>query len=226
MTRDRIPLCVVITPTWQRHDLLMNRCIPSVQVQSYPRVKHIIVSDGPDDGLVSRLAEFRRARHRVSIIFRELEKHDPEPHWGSHARLRALQCTGAEYITYCDDDDALRPEHCALMVKALDENPEAGFAVSRMRSHHPSDPSRDVVVEWGPLVMGNVGTPMIMHRREVLEHGTWGEPSFTEDWELVWSWMQAGVAYANVDAEIADVYPSFFRPDTTHGNKPGTLEKA
>ncbi len=45
-------LVSVITPTWNRHDLLLNRCIPSVEAQTYPDIEHIIVSDGPDPDLL------------------------------------------------------------------------------------------------------------------------------------------------------------------------------
>lgn len=204
-------LCSVITSTWLRHDMLLNRCVPSVQAQAYGNVEHVIISDGPDGELALKLGATCGWEGWSNVTYRELPAHDPEPHWGSAARLAALDVARGQYITYCDDDDALRPEHCALMAKALDEHPEAGFAVSRMLSHHPDDPRRDTVVGWGPLAMGNVGTPMIMHRRETLVHGTWGEPSFTEDWDLVWKWLQAGVQYANVNAETSDVWPSHYR---------------
>ena len=49
------PLVAVITPTWQRTGLLLSRCIPSVQAQDYPRVEHIVVSDGPDPDLQGKL---------------------------------------------------------------------------------------------------------------------------------------------------------------------------
>ena len=46
-----VPLVSVITPTWQRHALLLDRCIPSVAAQDYPNVDHVVVSDGPDPAL-------------------------------------------------------------------------------------------------------------------------------------------------------------------------------
>lgn len=206
----RSPAVSIITPTWQRHELLMDRCVPAVQAQAYGNVEHVIVSDGPDGDLALKLGALCGWNGWENVVYRELPEHDREPHWGSYARLAALDVSRGQYITYCDDDDALRPEHCALMAAALDADPEAGFAVSRMLSHHPTDPSRNTVIGWGPLAMGNVGTPMIMHRRKVLEYGTWGESSFVEDWDLVWKWLQAGVTYVNVNAETADVWPSAY----------------
>ena len=51
------------------------------------------------------------------------------------------------------------------MAAALLADPEAGFAVSRMMSHGGAHSS---VTGRGPLAAGNVGSPMIMHRRETL----------------------------------------------------------
>lgn len=198
---EECPLIAVITPTWRRHEVLLGRCVPSVRDQDYPRVKHIVISDGPDDNLRDHFWQ----HPQPNVCYRELHRHEPGQHWGHLARLRAFRYTLAEFITYCDDDDALRPDHCSRMMAALLADPEAGFAVSRMMCHAPT--GGRAVTGWGPLAMGNVGTPMIAHRRKVLEHGNWGPASKSEDWDLVERWLKAGVRYVNVDAETSDVYP-------------------
>jgi len=194
----------VITPTWQRRDLLFTRCIPSVQAQDYPLVDHVVVCDGPDPVLAS---EFNARYQGSGPRYYEVAVHDSEEHYGHHARLLGLEYAMGEYITYCDDDDSLRPDHCSKLAAALDAAPDAGFAVSRMVSHH----AHAVTVGWGPLAPGNIGSPMLMHRRWVLEHGTWGPASWKEDWELVERWLDAGIQYVNVDYETSDVWPSRFR---------------
>jgi glycosyltransferase involved in cell wall biosynthesis len=194
----------VITPTWRRNKLLMSRCIPSVQAQDYGRVQHVVFSDGPDEQLMRLLRAFE---WKHPLVYAEFPERDPLAEFGSRPRKAALAQAAGEYITYCDDDDALRPEHCRLMAEALDADPEAGFAVSRMVSHH----AHPVIVGWGPLACGNVGSPMLMHRRSILEHGTWGPDSWTEDWDLIERWLEAGVKYVNVDAETSDVWPSVYR---------------
>lgn len=207
MTRS--PQVSVITPTWQRHEMLLERCIPAIQAQDLIDFEHIIVSDGPDPVLREKLRRpWLTGPYWRHCEYLELPEHAAGPHWGSYARLAAIDASCGRYITYCDDDDALRPRHCALMAEALDNDREAGFAVSRMMAHGGA---HKTVIGWGQLAAGNTGTPMIMHRREVLRHGTWGEPSFTEDFDLVQSWLDAGVRYVNVDAETSDVWPSRYR---------------
>lgn len=204
-----LPLVSVITSTWHRHELLLNRCIPSVDQQTYPAVEHIIVSDGPDPELAEKFSP-PRVSATLKRWFFSLPEHDPGPHWGTFARLLGLEYASGDLIGYVDDDDALRPEHCALLAKALMDHPEAGWAVSIMASHSPSYGDGVLEVGHGPPSCGNVGTPMILHRRSILEHGTWGPASDFEDWELVNRWLNEDIGYVQVPEITVDAWPSLF----------------
>lgn len=197
----------VITPTWQRHELLLNRCIPSVQAQDHPDTEHLVIGDGPDPVLEENLS-MPWLRGWKNLWYRELPAHDTASHYGHYCRAHGLELASGKYITYCDDDDSLRPEHCRLLAAALDASPRAGFAVSRMLSHGPGGES---VIGDGAVSCGNVGTPMIMHRREITEHGTWDHSGQFEDWDLVLSWLNAGIEYVRVNAETCDAWPSLWR---------------
>lgn len=203
-----LPLCSVITPTWRRHDLLLDRCIPGVQAQDYPSVEHIVVSDGPDPELREKLGKPGMYPGRHNLWYFELPEHDGIPHWGHLARLHGIEYASGDLIAYCDDDDALYPEHCRLLAAALDAHPEAGWASSMMASHGPGGITE---IGAGSPSCGNLGTPMIMHRREILEHGTWGPASSLEDWELVNRWIHAGIGHVKVSEITSDVWPSTFR---------------
>lgn len=207
MSMPKHPTVSVITPTWQRHELLFGRCIPSVHSQGYEHVEHIIVSDGPDPLLAQRLAP-NGPDGAKDRWFYAMPEHTPDEHWGSEARLTGIEMASGEFITYCDDDDALRRDHCSLLAAALVKNPDAGFAVSRMVQHGGAHKR---VIGHGPLGAGNVGSPMIMHRREILDVANWGPASWIEDWMLVQRWLLLGVNYVSVDTETVDVWPSVYR---------------
>lgn len=213
-----LPLVSIVTSTWLRHDLLLNRCIPSVQNQTYPAVEHIIVSDGPDLELAAQLrstlpvtvCQDMRQGRKFPVWYHELPVHDLAPHWGTLARLLGIEMAAGDLIGYVDDDDALRPEHCALLAKALADHPDAGWAQGIMASHSPSYGDGVMEIGHGEPSCGNVGTPMLMHRRETLEAGTWGTPSDFEDWELVNKWIHAGVKYVQIPEITVDAWPSLF----------------
>lgn len=202
------PLVSVITPTWRRHGLLLQRAVPSVQAQGYlPWLEHLVVSDGPDPELAARLAQPWLEGWK-NLWYAELPGHDPAPHWGHLARAHGCDIAQGAYIAYLDDDDAYRPGHCHLLAKALDDNPGAGFAVSQMCSHGPHG---DSVIGEGQVAAGNLGTPMIMHRRELLDIARWDRADSFEDWHLAWAWITAGIEYVQVGAVTVDVWPSVYR---------------
>ena len=193
------PLVSVITPTWDRHDFLMDRCIPSVQAQTWPHVEHVVVSDGPDLELKLSLA-----LTDPDVRFDELPDRDGAGHWGHRARLHAIGISKGDLITYLDDDDAYRPEHCAVLAQALEDHPGADFAYSLMSSD-------GAVIGQDPPVYCQIGTPMIMHRRETLAMGTWERSMPSIDWDLVDRWLQAGARYVHVPEVTVDVWPSAYR---------------
>jgi glycosyltransferase involved in cell wall biosynthesis len=207
------PLVSVITPTWQRHSLLMGRCIPSVTAQTHTPLEHVIVSDGPDAILrsaIAGLAQGHQGSQSATVLkYEELPEHAPEEHWGHWARLRGTAVAAGDLIAYLDDDDAYRPGHVALLAQALTANRDAQWAYSRMARYMPSQPT---VTGTDPPDCGTIGTPMIMHRRTLLDVANWGPASPIEDWELVSRWLAAGASYVSIPDVTVDVWPSgYFR---------------
>lgn len=199
------PLVSVITPTWHRHDLLLDRCVASVQAQNYAVIEHIVVSDGPDPALQDLFERFSADFPLVRYF--ELSTHPEGKHWGIPARLVGLDHARGSLIAYNDDDDTLQPNHVSLHVAALAANPDAGFSRSLMTDHGAGGGLS--IVGIGEPSGGNIGTPMVCHRRELLDIATWGESAAFEDWALFSSWMQAGVQYVKIDEPTIDVWPSW-----------------
>lgn len=200
----------VITPTWQRHQLLMERCIPSVYGQSTAEVEHIIVSDGPDRVAADLLAKdlWRRPLATRPLVFYQLPEHiDGTVDYGSRARNRGLELATGELIAYLDDDNAFRPEHLAILAEAFDD-PTVDFAYSRMRRH----PNGDMVGAPTPMY-GGIDTSLIMHRAGVPEkYGAWPLPGEIEgdrhapDWGVVSRWLDNGATWVHVPVVTVDYY--------------------
>lgn len=207
-----LPLVSVITPTWNRHERLLNRCIPSVQGQTYRKVEHVIVSDGQDPELRDKIFELSGTSafyHPVKFVER-IAPHPGVNQYGSAARNAGIDRAGGALIAYVDDDDALRPEHCAKLAAVLNDDDRLEWAFSQMASHSNSGLFTHIGAYPGPPFCGQIGTPMIMHRRETLRYGTWGPPGSTEDWDLVQRWLTAGLQYGRVHEPTVDVWPSAY----------------
>ena len=197
------PLVTAVTPTWARHDLLLGRCLPSVQAQDYPALEHIVVSDGPDPELAAELADPWRHAALKTVRFEELPEHDPEAQWGHYARLHGIDLAKGEYIAYLDDDNSWRSGHVRALVAALEET-GAGFAYGKMHVHGRGE----YLIGTDPPAEGQIDTSMIVHRRELLDVATWRwHPGIkTIDWDLVERWMAAGATWVRVPHVTADYY--------------------
>ena len=201
------PLVTVITPTWNRPEQLFNRCIPSVAAQTYPNIEHVVVHDGPfDDEFKDRFLRCDAPGFRRLI---SLDEHDPNPHWGGPARRFGLERSEGEFVTYLDDDDAFRPDHVRLLAEQLINDPVLGWTYSRMVSHQPSGDY--VIGDCVPPVYGQIGSPMLMHRRQITASvASWGAPDAAEDWKLVELWIASGIKYGHVHEDTVDVWPSAY----------------
>jgi glycosyltransferase involved in cell wall biosynthesis len=183
----------VITPTWQRHELLVDRCVPSVAAQTVP-VEHVVVSDGPDPVLRELLAD---------VVYAEVDQHYDDPvNVGARARNRGLEVASGDLIAYLDDDNAFRPHHVETLAEAL-VNSGRDFAYSRMYRHGLGD---EIGAE--PPEHGRVDSSILMQRADThLKFGWWPVPSeYCVDWQLVQAWVLAGAQWVFVPEVTVDYY--------------------
>jgi glycosyltransferase involved in cell wall biosynthesis len=195
------PSVTVVTPTWRRHDELLTRCIPSVREQVYGgHVQHVIVSDGPDPELEAQL-EASGFLSRSRTVYAQLER-TRERKYGAWARRRGCELATGELVAYCDDDDALRRNHLERLVAALEES-GAYLAYSKMQVHQHGRPSHVIGAE--PPLLGRIGVAMV-HRAQLLDTATWGDPSYIEDWRLIDRWLEAGATWVFVPEVTYDYF--------------------
>lgn len=200
-----LPFVSVITPTWNRHQLLLGRCIPSVSQQTYTNWEHIVVSDGPDFELARILDSPSSRRTYASMSW-----HDQNVLWGSRARIHGQGVALGEVIAHLDDDNAWRPEHLELLVAKLVAT-GADFVYSRMVRHPAGDE-----IGLPPPRYAQIDTSLIVHRRELLNLANW-TPSPTRldpDWELVEKWLAGGATWAFVPAITCDYYTNGYTEAT------------
>lgn len=205
----RWPHVAVITPTWQRHDLLLGRCVPSVAGQDYPgQLTHVIVSDGPDPGLAKLIADLPSSMPLRGLVFVQLTDHDPASRWGHRCRLLGVQLAataGAGLLCWLDDDNAHRPGHVRRIAETAAAHPGAGLIFSRIEMHVPGGGS--YLVGWPPPQYGQIDTSAMATTPAAHAAATWrdeGQP--TIDWDLAERMLAAGVTWAHLPEVTADYY--------------------
>lgn len=187
-----LPLVSVITATWHRHDVLINRCIPSVKNQTYPNIEHIIVSDGLDSDLKSLEPSVIELGHNQQVM---------QDHWGAIPRLVGSYLARGEYIAYLDDDNEYLPNHIEILLEHLQES-GAGVAygqLERFVSYGQVENMKLDVIGDGIVELGRIDTSMILHRAELLwTAGNWEAAGYCSDWDLFRRWRDVGVQFTFV----------------------------
>ena len=178
----------IITSTYNRSDLLLNRCLPSLRAQTYKNIEFVIVSDGPDKNL-------EILKNEANVKYVELGRN-----WGAfggHAKLVGSYMASGDLIGYLDDDDEFTPDHVESLVHKQTET-QADFVFSRMFG--PTKEGNMVLVGDGTPGHMRIGTPMILHKRELFQVNNWKPSlSYNDDWMLVEGWIKAGCTFAYLD---------------------------
>lgn len=121
-TRER-PLVTVCVATYNRAELLVERCLASILGQTYKNLEVIVVGDCCTDDTERRVAAIRDSRLR----FRNLEHRGQYPvekelRWmvaGTTPANLALEMSTGDFITHLDDDDAYMPERIEKLTEFI-----------------------------------------------------------------------------------------------------------
>lgn len=202
------PPVTVVTPTFPgREDVLLGRCIPSIQAQEYDGVvDHIVVSD-PNPPLVEKLRGMDvPARRPLQVV----ELNDT---WRNDLTDR---CTGSfpwrfggflahgQFVGFLGDDDEYLP-HCVETHVATMESTGADFTVARV-AFYLGGSFQSVIGDPG-FACGTIDTTGIMGRQSNLRVANWDIPGWDEDgttanagdFRLVRDWRAGGLSGAFID---------------------------
>lgn len=202
------PLVTVVTPTFPgREDVLLGRCIPSIQLQRYDGVvDHIIVTD-PNPELVGKLrATDTLPRRPVQVVeLNDMWRNDlTDRCTGSFPwRFGAYMAQGA-FVGFLGDDDEYLP-HCVERHVSTMEASGADFTVAQV-AFYVGGSFQSVIGDPG-FACGSLDTTGIMCRQDSLRVANWDIPGWDEDattanagdYRLVRDWRAAGLSGAFID---------------------------
>jgi len=143
---------VSVLMTAYNREQYVGAAIESVLAQTWSDFELVIVDDASRDRTlaIARAYEARDPRVRVFVNGENLGD------YGNRNRAAAL--ARGRYLRYHDSDDLMYPHCLDTMVRALESEPRAGFALSRA-SAWPGGPC--------PMLL----TPRLAYEREFLGHG-------------------------------------------------------
>jgi glycosyltransferase involved in cell wall biosynthesis len=194
------PLVSVLTPTWQRAELLAG-CIENVRAQSYRPLEHVIVVDGPADRETARVAfdaldcaDVADVLVRFVPLGRNWSSLLPDSFVAAPTIVGMLLASGA-YQTWLADDERMDPDHIEALVTAL-ENAGADFAYGRVRMHAVGQsPEQGYDIGADPPRKGQITN--VLYRAELLRRGLYPfGAGMTSDWACIERWLQGGATWA------------------------------
>lgn len=115
----KFPLVTIITPTFNRADLL-GETMESVLSQDYPNVEYIVIDDGSDDNTDNVVKEFKKKKYPGKKLVYIKQKNIGE----TKAVNRGLSLAKGKYIAIVNSDDPLVPGSISEIVECLEQNPK------------------------------------------------------------------------------------------------------
>src|SRR6266567_120076 len=184
--------------------------LESVRCQTFADWELVAVDDSSNDETAEILASVARADPRIRIL--------TQPACGiAEALQRGCAAACGEFIARLDADDWSPPERLLWQLEFFERHPQLGVVSCRVK--HGGDPTAQAGyaahVAWinslltpGDIALRRfvespVAHPSVMFRSVLLqEHGGYQSGDFPEDYELWLRWMDAGVQFGKVDAEL------------------------
>lgn len=164
-SRRKNPLVSVITPTWNRGQLLTTRTLPSLIRQTYENWEAIVVGDACTDDTAERVAALGDSRIRFeNLTQRGVYPEDPLHRWmvaGSTPANRGLELARGEWLGYLDDDDVLVENHLEVLLRfARESGSELVFGAGEFQR----SPNEWLRIGKLPPLPGNVMHSSVLYR--------------------------------------------------------------
>jgi GT2 family glycosyltransferase len=149
---ESVSRVTVVIPTWNGRELL-DAALASLREQRFRDFEVVVVDNGSTDGTVEHL---REAEPEVEVLAL------PENHGFAGAVNAGIGRAHGDYVALLNNDMELDPGWLAELVAALDADPRAGSAASKLRMlREPGvlDGAGDIVTWYGATWRRGHGEP-------------------------------------------------------------------
>jgi glycosyltransferase involved in cell wall biosynthesis len=204
----------------------LDAAISSIVKQSFDDRELVLIDNASTDESPSIVRRWAGNEPRIRVLH--------EPRIGiAHALNTGLAHAEGGYIARMDADDISHPERLAKQVAFLDVHPGIGVLGTRttFASIMPEHRGMRAFVDWQNAILSPndhyvkrfvdapLAHPTVMFRRELVEqYGGYDTGPLPEDHELWLRWMDAGVRFAKLPAELLTWNDHAHRLSRTHPN--------
>lgn len=202
------PLVTIIIPTYQRARLILERTLPSVCAQQYPRWEVIIVGDAMASEQAQLLAGIRDPRVRfINLKRRGAYPEQRAPRWyvaGIKPVNFGLRIARGDWIVHLDDDDELLPDHIAMLLAAA-RTQRVEWAHGKVEFREPHLGASTVVGCATPRMGGIARISSVYHAalKTFRYNPQCWRYNYPGDWDLWERFLDMGVTHTHVDRIVA-----------------------
>lgn len=209
------PLVSVLIATWNRPELLTQRCIPSILAQTHTNLDIHVVGDGCTPETLNKMGDLPSVFKDERIRFTNRPRPEYPPNeldaWhvsGSHAWNYGLDTVRGEYVCCLGDDDEYLPTFVAELLSAIIEN-DAGLAWCASEIIKPDGSSNGFLGVQEPLRFGGQsGGEFMWRRNEIrLDPECWRR-GLPNDWDFYSRMLESGVRPVHVRRALYRYYPT------------------
>lgn len=194
-SRQENPLVSVLMTAYNREKYIAE-AIESVIASTYQNWELIIVDDCSSDKTVEIARSYEAKDSRIKVYINE-ENLGDYPN-----RNRAASYAKGKYLKYVDADDMIYPHGLDVMVRSIEQFPEAGLAISRNASTRYPYPrllqSIDILkghfFESKPIINSPLST--IIKREAFFSVGQFSHTRNISDMEM---WLKLSMSYPVVE---------------------------
>jgi glycosyltransferase involved in cell wall biosynthesis len=119
------PLVSVCVATYNRANLLLERCVRSILAQDYANLELIVIGDCCTDETAEMISQVRDERLKfVNLPQRGIYPEDKNLRWmvaGTTPGNYGLKLARGDFITHLDDDDEYRQDRLSKLLKLIQE---------------------------------------------------------------------------------------------------------
>lgn len=167
MARVAEPRISVVIPTFQRPDACAA-AVTSALEQTLPPLEVLVCDDGSEDETADRFGDWERRDERVRYL-RLPRRGRPAP-----VRNAGVRAARGDWVAFCDDDDAWRPEKLAIQAphlraeRVVATNAERSTGGAYLPEHgEPREPTRAEMLRVNPVITSTA----VAEREAVLAAG-------------------------------------------------------
>ena len=112
---DSITISIIV-PIY-KVEAYLDRCVKSIQEQTYSNLEIILVDDGSPDSCPKMCERYAKEDSRIRVIHK--------PNGGlSDARNAGIEVASGDYIMFVDSDDYIEPDACERLVSFMKDRPD------------------------------------------------------------------------------------------------------